>query len=138
MARVDIVGGLCCCCCCCCCCAIPLPLLLLPSAEVVVVGEVGPNMKSAKDFVILSIDNGDDEDCCFPPPPLEEVEAPLPTTTGGGGGGVAHMLNTHKCNGKHPWRLSRSLHASGCNRIKVRIHLHASMYSSSSIMDDFL
>lgn len=58
----------------------------------------------------------------------------LDDTTIKGGGGVAHMLNTHKCNGRQPCRLSRSLHASGWIRIRVSIHLQASMYSSSSMM----
>lgn len=66
--------------------------------EVVVV----PNMKSEMDFVTLAAvavaleaDRGEDGFIPF----LGVDEG---TTAEGGGGGVAHILNTHKCNGKHP------------------------------------
>ena len=52
-----------------------------------------PNNKSENDLVTLEVGVVVDVGCFFPP---------LGGGTADGGGGVAHMLNTHKCNGKHP------------------------------------
>jgi len=54
-----------------------------------------PNNKSENDLVTLEVGVVVDDGCFFPP--LDNGGG-----TAGGGGGVAHMLNTHKCNGRHP------------------------------------
>jgi len=53
-----------------------------------------PNNKSENDLVTLEV--GVVEVGCFFPP------FGGGTAAADGGGGVAHMLNTHKCNGRHP------------------------------------